>query len=177
MSAQLPSRDQRSCAAWRRASASRSISVRPPRDTGASSPLTGGAFRGEVISGMLLPGDERRLADNPPDGTALADLRYTLKTDAGQLLYVRARGTRHESTEVLARLARGEDVNASEYTFRTATETQTAESPLEWLNKGVFVSVGGRQPAGVIYETYLVELAHRSLKVAIADHKAKEMEQ
>jgi hypothetical protein len=24
------------------------------------------------------------------------------------------------------------------------------------LNKGVFISVGGRQPAGVIYETYLV---------------------
>jgi len=24
------------------------------------------------------------------------------------------------------------------------------------LNKGVFMSVGGRQPAGVIYETYLV---------------------
>jgi hypothetical protein len=25
-----------------------------------------------------------------------------------------------------------------------------------WLNKGVFISVGGRQPGGVIYETYLV---------------------
>jgi hypothetical protein len=135
--------------------------------------LTGGAFRGEVISGMLLPGTSADWQTIPPDGTALADLRYTLKTDAGQLLYVRARGTRHESTEVLARLARGEDVNASECTFRTATETQTAESPLEWLNKGVFVSVGGRQPAGVMYETYLVELAHRSLKVAIADHKAR----
>jgi hypothetical protein len=24
------------------------------------------------------------------------------------------------------------------------------------LNKGVFISVAGRQPAGVIYETYLV---------------------
>ena len=28
---------------------------------------------------------------------------------------------------------------------------------LGWLNKGVFISVGGRQPAGVIYQTYLVE--------------------
>jgi muconolactone delta-isomerase len=25
------------------------------------------------------------------------------------------------------------------------------------LNKGVFVSVGGRQPSGVVYETYLVQ--------------------
>ena len=27
---------------------------------------------------------------------------------------------------------------------------------LDWLNKGVFVAVAGRQPAGVIYEAYLV---------------------
>jgi hypothetical protein len=58
--------------------------------------------------------------------------------------------------EVLARLARGEDVRASEYTFRTATQIETAALDLEWLNKGVFVAVGGRQPGGVIYATYLV---------------------
>jgi Protein of unknown function (DUF3237) len=28
---------------------------------------------------------------------------------------------------------------------------------LDWLNKGVFISVGGRQADDVIYETYLVE--------------------
>jgi len=55
-----------------------------------------------------------------------------------------------------ARLARGEDVDASEYTFRTTTQIETAAPRLEWLNKGVFISVGGRQPGGVIYETYLV---------------------
>jgi hypothetical protein len=27
----------------------------------------------------------------------------------------------------------------------------------DWLNKGIFVSVGARQAAGVTYETYLVE--------------------
>jgi Protein of unknown function (DUF3237) len=26
-----------------------------------------------------------------------------------------------------------------------------------WLNKGVFVGVGGRQAAGVVYEVYLVD--------------------
>ena len=57
---------------------------------------------------------------------------------------------------MLARLARGEDVDASEYTFRTATRIETAAPELDWLNKGVFISVGGRQPGRVIYETYLV---------------------
>ena len=34
---------------------------------------------------------------------------------------------------------------------------ETGDPDLDWLNKGVFVCVGGRQPGGVIYETYLVE--------------------
>jgi hypothetical protein len=56
----------------------------------------------------------------------------------------------------LARLSRGEDVDPSDYTFRAATQIQTASPDLDWLNKGVFVSVGGRQAAGVTYETYLI---------------------
>ena len=90
------------------------------------------------------------------DGTALGDIRYILQTDDGDLLYVQSRGVRHGSADVLARLGRGEDVDASEYTFRTSTQIETATSDLDWLNKGVFISVAGRQPGGVIYETYLV---------------------
>ncbi len=79
-----------------------------------------------------------------PDGTALGDIRYTLQTDNGALLYVQSRGVRHGSPEVLERLGRGEDVDASEYTFRTSTQIETASRELAWLNKGVFISVGGR---------------------------------
>lgn len=64
---------------------------------------------------------------------------------------------RHGSADVLARLGRGEDVDASEYVFRTTTKIETAAPDLDWMNKGVFISVGGRQPGGVIYEVYLVE--------------------
>jgi hypothetical protein len=35
---------------------------------------------------------------------------------------------RHGSAEVLARLGRGADVDASEYTFRTSTQIETATS-------------------------------------------------
>jgi hypothetical protein len=90
------------------------------------------------------------------DGTALGDIRYTLQTDGGDILYVQSRSTRHGSADVLGRLGRGEDVDPSEYMFRAATQIETAAAELDWLNKGVFVSVGGRQPAGVVYETYLV---------------------
>jgi uncharacterized protein DUF3237 len=119
-------------------------------------PLTGGAFTGPEINGKLLPGASADWQIVLPDGTALGDIRYTLQTDRGDLLYVQSRSVRHGSAEVLARLARGEDVNASEYTFRTSTQIETAAPDLDWLNKGIFISVGARQPQGVIYETYLV---------------------
>ena len=119
-------------------------------------PLTGGTFTGPELNGTLLPGVSADWQIVLPDGTALADIRYTLQTDDGHLLYVQSRGVRHGSADVLARLARGEDVDASEYTFRTSTQIETAAPALDWLNKGVFISVGARQPGAVIYETYLV---------------------
>ena len=118
--------------------------------------LTGGKFTGPELNGKLLPGASADWQIVLPDGTALGDIRYTLETDSGDLLYVQSRGVRHGSASVLGRLARGEDVDASEYTFRTSTQIETAAPELDWVNKGVFISVGGRQAPGVIYETYLV---------------------
>jgi hypothetical protein len=119
-------------------------------------PLTGGTFNGPELTGTLLPGVSADWQLVLPDGTALADIRYTLQTDDGDLLYAQARGVRHGSADVLARLARGEDVDPSQYSFRTSTQIETAAPALDWLNKGVFISVGARQPDRVIYETYLV---------------------
>ena len=119
-------------------------------------PLIGGTFSGPELSGKLVPGASADWQIVRTDGTALGDIRYTLQTDGGDLLYVQSRGVRHGSAEVLGRLASGEDVDAGEYTFRTSTRIETAAGDLDWLNKGVFISVGGRQTGGVIYETYLV---------------------
>src|SRR6202022_2193853 len=109
-------------------------------------PLMGGTFTGPAIKGKLLPGASADWQIVLPDGTALGDIRYMLQTDGGDLLYVQSRGVRHGRAEVLARLGRGEDVDASEYTFRTSTQIETASAELDWLNKGVFISVAGRQP-------------------------------
>ncbi len=120
-------------------------------------PLTDGTFAGPKLHGTLLPGASADWQIVLPDGTTLGDLRYTLQTDRGDVLYIRSQAVRHGSAEVLARLGRGEAVDASEYVFRTSTSIETAATELDWLNKGVFIGVGGRQPGGVVYEVYLVE--------------------
>ena len=135
----------------------------PPLELGAGTrgrrrivAQTGGTFSGPEIRGRLLPGASADWQTLLPDGSVLGDIRSTLETDRGDLLYVRSHSIRHGSPEVLERLGRGEDVDPGEYTFRAWTEIETAASDLDWLNKGVFISVGGRQATGVIYDTYLV---------------------
>lgn len=135
----------------------------PPLELGAVAqghrrivPLTGGTFSGPEITGRLLPGASADWQTILPDGTTLGDIRYVLETDRGDLLYVQSHSIRHGSAEVLARLARGEDVDPSEYTFRTSTRIETGAADLGWLDKGIFIGVAGRHAGGVIYETYLV---------------------
>ena len=89
-----------------------------------------------------------------PERTPEAEIERRLSDEA--LFYVESRSSRHGPTEVLARLARAEDVDPSEYTFRAATQIETTAPQLDWLNNGIFISVAGRQAAGVTYETYIV---------------------
>jgi hypothetical protein len=138
--------------------------VGPPIDLGGTSqglhrivPLTGGTFSGPELSGVLVADGSADWQVVLADGTAFGDIRYTLRTDEGALLRVQSRGVRHGDADVLARLGRGEDVDPSDYIFRTSTRIETSAAGLDWLNKGVFIGVGARRPEGVAYETYLVE--------------------
>jgi hypothetical protein len=58
-------------------------------------PLTGGTFAGPELNGKLLQGSSADWQTVLPDGSALGDIRYTLETDEGDLLYVQSRSMRH----------------------------------------------------------------------------------
>ena len=118
--------------------------------------LTRGHAAGPYFDAELLPAGGADWQILRPSGSSVADIRYTLKTDRGALLYVQSQGVRHGDPDVLARLAAGDDVDPSEYTFRTSVTIETADPELAWVNDGVFIAVGGRRPSGVSYDVHLV---------------------
>jgi hypothetical protein len=119
--------------------------------------LTGGRADGPDFHAELLATGGADWQIVRPSGSSVADIRYTLETDRGALLYVQAHGVRHGTPDVLARLAAGENVDPAAYTFRTTVSIETSAPELSWVNDGVFVAVGARRPGGVSYDVYLVE--------------------
>src|ERR1700748_1158223 len=81
--------------------------------------LKGGRAEGPIFHAELLAtgGADWQLVR--PSGSSVADIRSTLVTDDGAVLYVQSHGIRHGEPDVLARLAAGEAVDRAQYTFRT----------------------------------------------------------
>ena len=98
--------------------------------------ITGGHFTGEKLRGVVLPGGaDWQLVR--PDGAALLEAKYTLRTDDGALIYVTNRGIRHGPPEVLARIAQGELVDPARYYFRAAPSFETFATNREVPSRGL----------------------------------------
>ncbi len=107
--------------------------------------ITGGSFESDDgWHGEVLPGgaDWQLLRS---DGVLEVDARYVLQDSHGQRVHVVSQGLRHGPTEVIAALARGEAVDASQYYFRTAMRFETAAAALQHLNFVVAVGIGARE--------------------------------
>src|SRR3954465_15248670 len=79
-------------------------------------PITGGSFEGPEIKGSILPGgyDWQLLRS---DDVAEVEARYVLQTDDGALITIVNTGLRYGPSEVMQRMAKGEEVDPSEYYF------------------------------------------------------------
>ncbi len=109
-------------------------------------PITGGRVTGRY-QGTVLPGgaDWQKIA---ADGTIEIDARYVLALDEGRV-EIRSTGLRSGPPEVLAQLARGDQVDPALYYFRTAIRFATAAPALARLNHIIAVARGERGPDGV----------------------------
>ncbi len=119
-------------------------------------PVTGGHFAGPRLRGEVLPGTAADWLRLDPDGTARLDVRLTLRTEGGQVILMSYTGVRTGPEKVLARLAHGEAVPASEYYFRTAIRFETGGADLLWMNRVIAVGTGQRPPEGPVYDVYEV---------------------
>jgi len=116
-------------------------------------PISGGDFEGPRLKGKVLEGGSDAMLVRA-DGVAQPDVRSILKTDDGQLIFMRYGGMRHGPAEVMERLALGENVEPTEYYFRITPLFETGSPKYEWLNKIVAVGIGNRLANGPIYYVY-----------------------
>ena len=124
-----------------------------PHGTRVTALIASGHFEGPRLRGkVLLGGGDWTLLRG--DGVLELDLRLTLETDDGALIYMTSFGLRHGPPDVIAALARGEHVDPSTYYFRTTPRFETAHPKYTFLNRLLAVSSGDRLPEGPIYTIY-----------------------
>ncbi len=118
--------------------------------------ITGGTVRGPKLQGRVLPGGADWQIVRA-DGAADIQARYTIETAAGGRILVNSEGVRHGPPDVLARLARGENVDPSHYYFRTVMRFETSDPAVDWLNRILALARGQREALAVRLDVYEVE--------------------
>jgi len=116
-------------------------------------PLSGGVVQGPELSGRILSGGvDWQVARR--DGVLEIAAHYVIETEDGARVEVQSTGLRHGPPEVMARLAAGEPVEASEYFFRTLVRFTTGHPGWLHLNKVMAIARGQRQARRVLLDLY-----------------------
>ena len=110
-----------------------------PRGKRITYPVTGGSFEGERLRGRVLGGDD--WTTQRPDSLIELDLRVTLETDDGQLIFMTFEGLRHD------------DAEGGAY-FRTLPRFETASQRYAFLNRLLAVGSAEIRPDG---PTHVIE--------------------
>ena len=89
-----------------------------------------------------------------PDGPLEIDTRYSARTADGALLHLRTHGIRAGGADVLAALARGEEVPATDYSFRLHVVIETSAAAHAHLERSLIVAAAARGAGLVAYDAY-----------------------
>ncbi len=138
------------------------VNVGVPQEVGATVhgrrrliPILGGTAVGHGWSARVLPGGaDFQLIVN--DRLAELDARYVLELDGGDYIYVQNRALRCGPPELMARLARGEPVDAAQIYFRCSPVFETACASLAWISERLFIGTGERRPDQVLMNFFEV---------------------
>jgi hypothetical protein len=119
-------------------------------------PIVGGKVEGPALSGRILHlgADWQTIWAN---GVAELDTRYAIETDDGATIEIRNYGYRHGPAEVLAAIARGEEVAPDSYYMRTHARLETGDPRYDWVNRTLFVGNGARRAGQVVISLFALE--------------------
>jgi hypothetical protein len=109
-------------------------------------PVIGGNFKGERLSGKVLPGGADSVIECADGGLHL-DVRLVLETDEGELVYMTYMGRKTMNRE-------GHSGDA--HYFRVLVQFETSAPRLLWLNDRLGVGTGMREPEGPVYDVWEV---------------------
>ena len=105
--------------------------------------INSGSFEGPTMRGEIVGGADWQILRS--DGALELDARYAIREERGGVVQVLSQGYRHGPPDVMAKLARGEDVDPASYFFRTTMRFETGAGELAWLNKTIAVASAERK--------------------------------
>ena len=119
-------------------------------------PIIGGVVTGPRLRGhvMNLGADWQTIF---ADGLAELNTRYAIETHDGAVIEVQNYGYRHGPAEVLAAIARGEDVPPDAYYMRTQARLESGDARYAWVNRTLFVGTGARLQNAVRMSLYAID--------------------
>jgi hypothetical protein len=117
-------------------------------------PVTGGTFTGDRLSGTVIGGADWVI--NRADGVMVIDVRLTLKTDDGALVYLTYQGRFLAEPEVMARFAKGAVLDPSEYSLAVVARFESGDARYRWLNDAIVVGTGEQTASGPVYSLFTV---------------------
>jgi len=118
-------------------------------------PVTGGHFKGDRLSGKVMPGGADCVIERPDGGLHL-DVRLVLSTDDGEMIYMTYFGRRNGPPAIMEKIVKREDIPQGADYFRVAVQFETAAPRLMWLNDIIAVGTGYREPNGPVYSIHQV---------------------
>ena len=139
------------------------VSLDPIREMGAGRagqrriiPIVGSTVKGPRLNGRILNlgADWQTIWGN---GVAELDTRYAIETEDGATVEIRNYGYRHGPAEVLAAIARGEEVDPDSYYMRTHARLESGDARYDWVNRTLFVGSGARRAGQVVISLFALE--------------------
>lgn len=116
-------------------------------------PVTGGSFVGDRLKGTVLPGGNDWVL-NRADGVMVIDVRLTLKTHDGAMIYLCYQGRFLAEPDAMERFANGVHLDPSEYSLAMVARFECGDARYDWLNNVLAVGKGERTPTGAIYSIF-----------------------